>query len=209
MAVNPKFAATVLGGQGTPQEHTIELYLDYVCKFSAKLFKQYYTNILPLLQSPKYRGKVRTVFRHQVQAWHPSSTLVHETGILVARLAPEKFWEFSEALFERQNEYFDVSVINETRNQTYRRLSDLASSITSIPSATFYDALAIPNTPAPDGSLNLGNEVTNDLKLHIKAARLVGVHVSPTVVFNGVVENSISSGWTVEQWTEWLEKNVV
>ena len=52
-------------------------------------------------------------------------------------------------------------------------------------------------------------QVTDDLKLHIKAARLVGVHVSPTVVFNGIVENSISSGWTKEQWVEWLDKNVV
>jgi hypothetical protein len=27
-------------------------------------------------------------------------------------------------------------------------------------------------------------------------------------VFDGVVNNEISSGWTVEQWEEWLEKNV-
>lgn len=51
--------------------------------------------------------------------------------------------------------------------------------------------------------------MTNDLKLHIKAARLVGIHVSPTVVVDGIVENSISSGWTKEQWVAWLDKNVV
>jgi hypothetical protein len=43
----------------------------------------------------------------------------------------------------------------------------------------------------------------------MQAARLVGVHVSPTVIFNGIVENSISSGWTKEQWDEWLQKNIV
>jgi len=37
----------------------------------------------------------------------------------------------------------------------------------------------------------------------------VGVHVTPTVIFNGVVENSISSSFTKEQWEEWLEKNIV
>ena len=37
---------------------------------------------------------------------------------------------------------------------------------------------------------------------------MTGVHVSPTVLFNGVPENSISSGWTIEQWEEWLDKNV-
>jgi hypothetical protein len=51
--------------------------------------------------------------------------------------------------------------------------------------------------------------VTNDLKLHIKATRLVGIHVSPTVVVDGIAENSISSGWTKEQWVAWLDKHVV
>jgi hypothetical protein len=37
---------------------------------------------------------------------------------------------------------------------------------------------------------------------------MVGVHVSPTVVFDGVVVGEISSGWSGEQWEEWLGKNV-
>lgn len=36
----------------------------------------------------------------------------------------------------------------------------------------------------------------------MKMNRMQGVHVTPTVVFNGVVENSVSSGWTAEQWEE-------
>jgi hypothetical protein len=35
------------------------------------------------------------------------------------------------------------------------------------------------------------------------------VHVSPTVLWNGMEETQISSGWTSEQWTEWLEKKVI
>lgn len=61
---------------------------------------------------------------------------------------------------------------------------------------------------AEDGSLNIGNAVTSDLKVTIKMARLVGVHVSPTAIFDGVVDNIISSGWGVKEWEEWLEKNV-
>jgi len=73
----------------------------------------------------------------------------------------------------------------------------------------FLELLKVNDKPAEDGSLNIGNGVTNDLKLLVKAARLTGVHVSPTVIFNGIVENSISSGWTKEQWEEWLKKNIV
>jgi hypothetical protein len=42
----------------------------------------------------------------------------------------------------------------------------------------------------------------------VKANRMTGVHVTPTVVFDGVVNNEISSGWSESQWEEWLEKNV-
>jgi protein-disulfide isomerase len=56
---------------------------------------------------------------------------------------------------------------------------------------------------------NAGNAVTGDVKTIVKMARLTGVHVTPTVVFDGVVAGEISSGWTGEQWKEWLGKNVV
>jgi protein-disulfide isomerase len=55
----------------------------------------------------------------------------------------------------------------------------------------------------------VGNAVTGDVKTIVKMARLTGVHVTPTVVFDGVVAGEISSGWTGEQWEEWLGKNVV
>ncbi|KAL5381473.1 hypothetical protein DPSP01_007186 [Paraphaeosphaeria sporulosa] len=68
--------------------------------------------------------------------------------------------------------------------------------------------LKISDKPGEDGSLNSGNGVTDAVKVQVKANRLVGVHVTPTAVFDGVVINDISSSWTKEQWEEWLEKNV-
>ena len=124
------------------------------------------------------------------------------------QISPEKFWTFSDALFKDQNSYFDVSVVNETRNQTYRRLAKLAASV-GVDEAAVYDRLVIPDKAADDGSLNVGNKVSTDLKVLVKTARLVGVHVSPTVIFDGVVVNDISSSWTKEQWEEWLTKNIV
>jgi len=44
--------------------------------------------------------------------------------------------------------------------------------------------LEVPDKPSPEGFLNLGNQVTNDLKVMVKTNRLVGVHVTPTVLFN-------------------------
>lgn len=200
MAVAPKFAYAILKSPA-PVVHTIELYLDYTCPFSKKLFNQFYQNVLPVIQD-KYPGKVQCVFRHQVQPWHPSSTLVHEAALAVGLVVPGKFWEYSQTLFDKQADFFDAAVVYETRNQTYKRLANLAS--TFAPEDDIYSKLEITGTSGNDG-----NKVTNDLKLHIKEARLRSIHVSPTVLFNGNVENSISSGWSVDQWKEWLEKNVI
>lgn len=118
-----------------------------------------------------------------------------------------KFWDFSQKLFEQQKDFFDVNVVNETRNQTYKRLAKIAGSV-GVDEEKVYGLLEISDKPGKDGSLNSGNGVTDDVKVQVKANRLTGVHVTPTVVFDGVVNNDISSSWTVEQWEEWLAKNV-
>lgn len=155
----------------------------------------------------KYGDKLVTIFRQQVQPWHPSSTLVHEAGFAVQQLAPNKFYDFSDKLFDQQTDFFDVNVVNETRNATYKRLAKIAGSV-GVDEGKFYDLLHISDKPGEDGSLNSGNKVTNDLKVQTKTNRLIGVHVTPTVIFDGVVANEISSSWTKEQWEQWLEKNI-
>ena len=59
--------------------------VDYVCPFSAKLSLAIDSVLRPLF-SPggKYDGKVKVIFRNQVQPWHASSTFVHEAGIAVS-----------------------------------------------------------------------------------------------------------------------------
>ena len=113
----------------------------------------------------------------------------------------------SKALFDDSKSFYDVNVVNETRNQSYQRLAKIGAKV-GINEQKMFDLLKIPDKSAEDGSLNIGNGVTDDLKVLIKMNRMTGVHVTPTVVFNGVVENGISSSFSAEQWKEWLEKNV-
>lgn len=210
MALAPRFAGQKLAASSVQPTavHTLELYLDYVCPFSAKIFKTVYSSPLRDTLLKKYGQQVVTIFRQQIQPWHPSSTLTHEAGYAVLKLSPDKFYEFSEKLFERQTEFFDVNVVNETRNATYRRLAKIAAEV-GVDEAKVYGLLEISDKPGEDGSLNSGNGVTDAVKLQVKANRLVGVHVTPTVVFDGIVNNDISSSWTKEQWEDWLDKNIV
>jgi hypothetical protein len=97
MALAPKFAGQRFSAASVPALHTLELYLDYVCPFSAKMFNTMYTSVFPLIQQ-KYSSKVQVIFRQQIQPWHPSSTLVHEAGAAVLKLQPAKFWDFSKVI---------------------------------------------------------------------------------------------------------------
>jgi protein-disulfide isomerase len=216
MAVPPKFAGHKLefapsspSTSSAPRStHTFEFYVDYCCPFSAKLFNTLTKEVIPAIkENEAWASSLTLVFRQQVQPWHPSSTLTHEAGLAVLRLAPEKFWQFSAQLFAEQQSFFDVNVVNETRNATYKRLAKVAGKV-GVDEDKVYALLEVPDKPAQAGWLNVGNEVTNDLKLVVKMNRLVGVHVTPTVVFDGVVQDT-SSGWTLDQWKEWLAKNVV
>lgn len=215
MALPPKFAGQKLefaapptSVEGVPHTtHVLEIYLDYCCPFSAKIFKTLTDVVVPSIKAnPKWAESLSFIFRQQVQPWHPSSTLMHETGLAVLRLAPERFWAFSAELFAAQQEFFDVNVVNETRNNTYRRLAKVAAKA-GVDENKVYSLLEISDKPGSNGSLNNGNEVTADLRVITKMNRLIGVHVTPTVVYDGVVQD-ISSGWTADQWNEWLTKNV-
>ncbi|KAK4152539.1 thioredoxin-like protein [Chaetomidium leptoderma] len=192
--------------------HTLEFYLDYVCPFSAKLFKTLTTTIIPHIRAtPTLASRLQLIFRQQIQPWHPSSTLVHEAALAVQRVDATKFWAFSAALFDHQASFFDEAVVDEPRNSTYKRLAELAASgSVGVDEGEVYRLLETPRLAVPgERAKNAGNAVTADVKLIVKMARLTGVHVTPTVMFDGVVVGEISSGWTGEQWEEWLGKNVV
>ena len=136
------------------------------------MFQTLYKSVLPNVPK-KYPAKVQFLFRQQIQPWHPSSTLVHEAGAAVLKLAPDKFWPFSEALFEHQKEFFDVNVVHEARNDTYKRLAKLAGSV-GLEESKVYELLEISDKPGEGGSLNSGNKVTDDVKLMVKVSHSIG-----------------------------------
>ena len=129
------------------------------------MFKTLHTSILPLVPQ-KYPSRLSIIFRQQIQPWHPSSTLVHEAGAAVLRLAPDKFWDFSAKLFEQQKDFFDVYVVKETRNETYRRLAKIAGAV-GVNEGEVYGLLEVGDKEV-DGGANTGNKVTDDVKLMVK-----------------------------------------
>ena len=119
------------------------------------MFNTVYHSVQPHIQS-NYSKDIAVIFRPQIQPWHPSSTLCHEAATAVLLLSPDKFWPFSMALFQKQIDFFDVNVVNETRNQTYKRLADVASSA-GVDGEAVLKMLVVPDKPEGD-SYNVGNE---------------------------------------------------
>jgi hypothetical protein len=180
-------------------------------------------NILPTLE--KVYPNVSFIFRNQVQPWHPSSTMVHEASLAVERVDPSKFWAFSSALYANQTRYYDSSTATETRLDMYKRLAKLAEESVGVKADEVMKYLYL--EPIEIGSTeghNIGNtvrisryqltKVTDDLKLLTRLGRTSSVHVTPTVLFNGILDPSvssrylpktISSSFSVDEWHEYLK----
>ncbi|EMD40528.1 hypothetical protein CERSUDRAFT_44584 [Gelatoporia subvermispora B] len=204
MALQPSLRPLIIAGtQHAP--HTLDVFLDFVCPYSKKLVFAIDAVLRPLLgPGGKYDGKVHIIFRPQVQPWHSSSTFTHEAALAALRVAPDKFWAFTLALFKRQEEFFDIPTSTLTPLQIREKLAHIAAGVIgeqNVPA--FKDLLALKSTP------NGGVAVTDDLKYTIKFSRQNGIHVSPTALWDGLVANEISSSWAEKEWVEFLEKKVI
>lgn len=60
-----------------------------------------------------------------------------------------------------------MNVVKETRNETYRRLAKLAGEV-GVEEGKVYGLLEVGDQPGEGGSLNIGNGVTDDLKVMVK-----------------------------------------
>ena len=179
---------------------TLSAWLDYACPFSAKLFKTVTTQVLP-----HYGDKVRFVFYHQPQPWHPQSSMLHEAAIGVYDLGGvDAFWKFSAALFDTATDFYDANTYDKSRSKIYEELAALAARSAGVSEADLSAKLA---RIEKAGELNTGNACTQDLKFFVKLGRQTGIHVSPTTQLNGMVCDT-SSGWSLDQWKEFLDPHV-
>ncbi|KAG8839029.1 hypothetical protein FRB91_007235, partial [Serendipita sp. 411] len=162
MALKPSMSPyLIIGERQAP--NTLEMFWDYVCPYSGKSANAMETILKPLLES-KYPNKVKVIFRPQPQPWHSSSTLVHEAGLAVSKVAPNAFWQYSLALFKAQDQFYDVPASTMTPSQIREKLADLGktSGTLSDQEVEAVKQALVLNTK--DGARNGGVSVTDDLK---------------------------------------------
>ncbi|AET39681.1 DsbA family protein Ecym_4660 [Eremothecium cymbalariae DBVPG len=163
-------------------QNTIQLYLDYCCPFSGKLFLRWYDEIFPTVQS---NTKYQIVIQNVIQPWHIGSQYMCETALAVAKLKPEKFIPFSKALFESQQRWFDSNTADKSRNEIYTELALFAQESVNLPADSLLPLLLV--------SSDDGNAVVKDVKYFTRYHRQNGVHVTPTLALNGIIIPAIES----------------
>lgn len=218
--ISPKYAKThyfhplkVLA-QYNVLPHVVNLYLDYNCPFSAKMYAKLYQHVIPQLHTG-HPGQFQFVFVNVIQPWHPNSVMQHEFALAYAQILAEKtpetsnveFWEFSKNLFDNIELFYDTATVNLGRNEIYERIYACltSSSKVNVLKDEILQKLSIVGRPAGAEQSNLGNEATNDVKYFTKYLRGVGAHVTPTISVDGVIDNGFSSGADVEDLVKQFE----
>jgi hypothetical protein len=136
------------------------------------------------------------VIHQVVQPWHPQGTYVHEAALAVKLIAPEAYLPFISKVYaaHEKGQFKDNTVWNKSRQQIYDELVAIAESC---------------GVKGIDQKLKMKetgecNEMTQHIKWAVKYHRCRGVHVTPTVHVNGLEAGIVSSGWTTEQWIQFL-----
>ena len=125
-------------------------------------------------------------------------------------------------VWAHHKEYHDLPASDMTPRQVRQKIADLAVQFIGEGKRQSFLDLLTNSESAP----NYGVAVTNDLKYTgepgarplssvkplifttVKFSRQNGIHVSPTVLFDGIVAPEVSSSWGEKEWLEWLDKKV-
>ncbi|KAI5949183.1 hypothetical protein KGF57_004781 [Candida theae] len=218
--ISPKYSLThyylglntLSGAKKAP--HIVNLYLDYTCPFSAKLFLKLFQTVIPNLQK-KHPDAFQFVFVNAIQPWHPNSIFLGEFALAYAKLLRENprgdehesFWKFNKAVFENQKQFYDNSNIRLTRNEIYGQIYDVVSKELNlhVDKDKLLAELKIKEGGEP---ANEGNGATVDVKYFTRYQRTVGVHVTPSVTVDGIVDSSVSSGSSEDELIKVFESKL-
>lgn len=142
-------------------------------------------------------------------------------------MKPDAFWDYSIALLADQEKFYDIPTSTKTPVETRASLVQLGVEKGILDEA---DAEEVKDLLAHKTTPNGGNAVTNDLKwcsesllwpmivkdrsilmiygLLVKYSRQNHIHFSPTVLWDGLEEPSVSSSWGEKEWSQFFENKV-
>jgi len=172
----------------------VEIFADLACPFACKTIRTVCAEVLPTMETSK-PGDVQFVYHNVIQPWHPQSALAHMTFFAIKQLnGPQKATEFANLFVDHRENFTSDKILNKSNRQVLQELSELGA-LVGVDSAAILSKLT-------------GGDTTGDVKLSAKFHRKRGIHVTPTVLLNGLEASFIESSYTAEQWIETLNSIV-
>mmetsp|Transcript_34392 Transcript_34392/g.62798 ORF Transcript_34392/g.62798 Transcript_34392/m.62798 type:complete len:215 (-) Transcript_34392:312-956(-) len=185
----PRPVGTALSSPPAPKL-VVDMFHDLMCPFSCRMYKRVVEEVRPALEASN-PGEVKFVYHNVPQVWHPQSCTAHLAFFAVRQTAgPEQALAFAHRFCDARESFGDAEVLDKTTNEVYAELAAVAAA-----GGGGVDADAVL-------AALRGGAAVQDLKFAAKYHRRLGVHVTPTVFFNGIEAPHISSSFTAEEWKE-------
>ena len=191
--IHPRYRASHVFNHDTCSRDamSIEIFLDYNCPYSGKMFKKIIEEVIP--QLIKIDGNINNyefTFINVIQPWHGiQSSILHDVSFAISRVIPKAFYPISKILFDNIKKFYDSEVIDKSRNEIVEEILQLIPGeiISSDGIKQIKDLLSL------QGNGNIGNGVSIDNKYFTRYSRTLGIHITPTVVVNGIIQSQIES----------------
>ena len=164
----------------------LEVFLEPTCPFSKRAFEK----LQPLLDSVG-EGELTIKIRFVSQPWHLFSGIVTRS-ILAATATPggkQAGFAAMRAVYDHREEFeFENHCAGPNMDRTP---TEIIAQLSDLIGVDLSQAFKL-------------KSVDQALRWHTKYVRQNGVHVSPTFAVNGLVNNAMSSGQTIEEWSKEL-----
>jgi glutaredoxin len=171
-------------------ECELEIFLEPTCPFSKRAF----TKLQPLL-SAVGASELSIKIRFLSQPWHLFSAVV--TRCILAATATEGGQDVGlkvmHAVYENREDF--VCKDHCAGPNLKRSPADIVEHISQLSGVELSKAFEL-------------DSVTRAVKWHTKYARQNGVHSSPSFAINGLVNDAMGSGQSIEEWAQLLGLNI-
>ena len=175
-----------------------EGFYDMTCPYSARGFPK----LVKLAEL--YPNDIRVVIYIWPQTWH-TGTIALTKGIFAFHYLvndDKKTLDFIQEIYDNRVKYTDEECAIKTPLDIWNELTLYESFNQNLSADKKDEFIDIANAKTHSHP-----SVTN-LKLHTKYGRQNSIHVSPTILVNGLIDNKISSGWNLDdQWKTYLNDN--
>ncbi len=171
-------------------ELELEIYIEPTCPFSKRAFAK----LQPLL-SAVGASQLTINIRFLSQPWHLFSAVVTRS-ILAATATPggaEAGLKVIKTVFENREDF--ICKDHCAGPNLNRSPADIVGHISQLSGIDLSEAFRF-------------DSVTRAVKWHTKFARQNGVHSSPSFAINGLLNDAMSSGQSIEEWAQLLELNI-